>query len=149
MLRLKRNRSVWNDPEHKRPRVLLECPAERSPSIIATVMERHGMDVHICEGPAHGAKCSKMETGLCPAVDEADVVVNMLGQDHSYGRRIAEAVLTLPDGPALVLQASEAECARGDVPTEGAIILRPFVRSGGLISAIRQALRRKALPTSR
>lgn len=147
MLKLKRDKSVWKDPDHKRPRVLLECPAERSPSIIATVMERHGMDVHICEGPAHGAKCSKMETGLCPAVDEADVVVNMLGQYRSYGRRIAEAVLILPDGPALVLQASEAECAREDVRTEGAIILKPLVRSGALISAIRQALRQKALLT--
>ncbi|MGB2756863.1 MAG: hypothetical protein WBD02_04290 [Acidimicrobiia bacterium] len=141
MFKTKGNRTKWKHPSSSRPRVLLECPSDLSPSIIATVIERHGMDVHICEGPADGGKCSLLDSGTCDAVNEADVVVNMLGQRRAHGRQIAEAVRTMPDGPALVIEASDNELARPDVSTEGATVLKPSFSARSLLIAIRDGRR--------
>ena len=66
-----------------RTRVLLECAASSSPSIIARVVERHGFDVRTCEGPGDRGGCDLIDHGACALVSGADVVVNMLAAGDS------------------------------------------------------------------
>ena len=76
-MRRRTARQSWGTREDDRVRVLLECEPHASPSIIASVIERHGFAVRTCEGPATGP-CDLLDGGHCSLVDDADVVVNML-----------------------------------------------------------------------
>ena len=83
-----------------RVRLLLECASRESPSLIASLLERLGYDVQVCEGPA-AVPCTLVEEGTCPLVEQSDVVVNLLGPGTAH-EEIAAVVSSLP-GPPLVL----------------------------------------------
>ncbi|MFN8018715.1 MAG: hypothetical protein U0P45_11390 [Acidimicrobiales bacterium] len=75
--------------DHGRVRVLVECPPQRSPSLVASLLEREGYEVRTCEGPT-ARRCDLLQHGSCTLVSGADVVVNMLGSQPE-GREILEA----------------------------------------------------------
>ena len=52
----------WNDDDGTRTRVLIECPPESSPSMIADAVARHGYAVRTCEGPDAG-RCDLVHDG--------------------------------------------------------------------------------------
>lgn len=99
-MRREKARPCWDDESTPRVRVLLECESTDSPSIIASVIERHGFAVRTCEGPRE-RRCRLLEDGVCELVDEADVVVNML-RSSPTGPRVLRAVAQTRRPPALV-----------------------------------------------
>ncbi|HKY14414.1 MAG TPA: hypothetical protein VJM33_05780 [Microthrixaceae bacterium] len=139
----------WNDESSDRPRVLIECTPEASPTIIASVVERHGLAVRTCVGGAE-RRCDLLDHGNCALVSGADVVVNLLGQHHETGRCIAEAVLAERRPPALVIEVPAAEASQRDQGAgEPTLLARPL-RTATLLGAIRGALTsRDALTSSR
>ncbi len=139
----------WDEGDAARVRVLLECPAPDSPSIIASAIERRRYAVRTCEGPSAGS-CALLDDGACALVDGADVVVNMLGATPRESR-VLPAVAGLRRCPAIVAEVrSRASVAvsRGDasvVPEspDAIIELRAPVTRSELFSGIEEALRRR------
>lgn len=76
-----------------RPQVLLECPADASPSIVASILEREGFDVVTCEGPTPGHHCRLTEGEPCTAVQDADVVFSMLDRRRPESEGVLPAML--------------------------------------------------------
>ena len=101
-MRLRFEPEQWGDEADPRLRVLLECEPSASPSIVASVLERHGYSVRVCEGPTVH-RCSLLEKGACELVDGTDVVVNML-HETGDGPTVHEEVLAGRRPPAVVLE---------------------------------------------
>ena len=137
----------WSDETSDRPRVVIECGPEASPSIIADVVEREGMAVRTCVG-ASDRRCDLLDNGMCALVSGADVVVNLLGQHHETGRRIAEAVQSERRPPGLVVEVAAGDSPRHDVEFGEPIQLTSPLRSGALLNAIRDALASRGQSTS-
>lgn len=85
-------------------RVLIECPASSSPSIVADVVRRHGFDVRTCEGPCDRGACDLLDHGTCALVSGADVVVNLLGAADPAADDVLGAVLAERRPPACVVE---------------------------------------------
>lgn len=136
-------KQTWSDDDGTKPRVLLECPPEASPSMIATVVERHGYAVRTCDGPAAGP-CDLEHDGACGLVDGADVVVNMLGFGAT-GRQVLEQVADGRRPPALVAELTrpQAIAAAIDDPRlasgQVTVVETPVTREA-LLDAIDDAL---------
>ncbi len=148
-MRSRRQNHDWSGEPPERPRVVIECPPQASPSIIADVIERHGMAVRVCGGPDVSGGCDLIDHGSCSLVTNADVVVNMLGQHHEGGRQVAAAVQAERRPPAVVLEMSQRDLERSDVDTADAVILPQPLRSAALIEAIKKALAKRETPTPR
>lgn len=88
-------RIPWRADGASRPRVLLECAPEHSPGIVASVLERSGMDVVVCQGPVGHERCPLAAGDGCSAVGGVDVVVNMLGSSTPEQREVLPAVVRL------------------------------------------------------
>lgn len=144
-MRDKRTRDRWDDADTG-VRVLVECEPEGSPTIIASLLERHGFDVRTCEGPG-SHPCDLVEHGSCGLVDGADVVVNLL-RDRTDGPAIAQEVAGMRRPPALVVEQGSAPArAEVDAPTSHDVVTvaSPVTRKG-LIDGISDALRHRDDP---
>jgi hypothetical protein len=119
--------------------VVIECTPDASPDLIAQVVERHGIAVRTCCGDLDRG-CDLLERGTCPLVTGADVVVNLLGQHHEIGRRIADAVQAERRPPALVVEVSIAERAQREQEEGGPILLTRPLRERALVEAIREGI---------
>jgi len=84
----------WSDEAEPRPRVLLECPAEGSPWIVASVLEREGFEVAFCEGPTPRRRCPVAHEQSCSALEGADVVLSMLDRRTAESAEVLPAMLT-------------------------------------------------------
>ena len=91
---------VWDDTDDGRVRVLLECEPSDSPTLIASLIERHGFDVRVCEGPGE-QRCTLLNHEACGLVDGADVVVNLLHHGHDADA-VLDAVAAQRRPPAVV-----------------------------------------------
>lgn len=139
----------WDDSDPSWVRILLECPPESSPSVIASVIERHGYAVRTCEGPSV-APCALISQGACALVDGADVVVNMLGTTPGEAP-VLQAVAGLRRCPAILAEtlctppaaASRPDSAAEPQLADAIAVLRPPVTSRALIGGIEEALRRR------
>jgi len=141
-MRRRSARQPWSDAPDPRARVLLECGPEAAPSIVASVIERHGYEVRTCEGPGSGP-CDLLQDGACALVDGADVVVNMLGTSGSTvlaqvsGQRRPPAVvaeMTRPQVKAVARSGPD-----GTVPAEHVTVVHTPVTTRQLIDAIEAA----------
>ena len=135
-------RQTWTGDDGTRTRVLLECPSEASPSMIASVVERAGYAVRTCDGPVEGP-CDLVCQGSCGLVDGADVVVNMLGYGET-GRQVLKLVADgrRPPGLVVELTRSQAIAAAVDDPqlVEGSVtVVETPVTRLELLAAIRSA----------
>lgn len=149
-----RGGSMRDDTDHRpweegssRTRVLLECAASSSPSIIARVVERHGFDVRTCEGPGDRGGCDLIDHGACALVSGADVVVNMLAAGDRASSDVLDAVLGERRPPAAVVEltpARRAEVGHDDVigPRRVTVIETP-VSGIDLVAGIRTAIERR------
>jgi hypothetical protein len=109
-MRRRSARQPWSNTEDDRVRVLLECGPEAAPSIVASVIERHGYEVRTCEGPT-STPCDLLAGGACALVDGADVVVNMLG---APGRNVLEGVAGTRRPPAVIAEMTQPQLAARD-----------------------------------
>jgi hypothetical protein len=118
-MRRRNARQPWSEAPEPRIRVLLECGPEAAPSIVASVIERHGYEVRTCEGPGSGP-CDLLADGACALVDGADVVVNMLG---GRGSAVLAHVSGLRRPPAVVAEMTrpQADAAVRSGPDEPAL----------------------------
>lgn len=146
-------RPTWGDRPDGRPRVLLECEPEATPSIIAEVIEKEGYAVETCHGPSdHG--CALLENGSCDLIDGADVVVNML-RSSNEGETILHETELLRRPPAIVAEKTSPHMGAAthdgaDPPAPGpqrvTIVQRPVTKEA-LLGAIETALeQREAAP---
>jgi len=153
-MRRRSARQPWSDCEDQRVRVLVECEPEFAPSIIASVIERHGFEVRTCEGP-HGAGCDLLDNGACVMVDGADVVVNMLC-NREPGLRVLNEVAGLRRPPAViaemthpqVLSATGTDGGTTAVDLGRVTVIEMPVKSGALIDAINAVAGRRDQPLS-
>lgn len=144
----------WDESDASRVRILLECPPESSPSVIASAIESHGYAVRTCKGPSV-APCALIDQGACALVDGADVVVNLLGATPSE-ESVLPAVAGLRRCPAILaeprFQRAGAERRPGSEPAPESIdaveVLRPPITRRALIEGIEAALRRREHRTS-
>jgi hypothetical protein len=142
----------WGDAHPSRVRVLLECPPEESPHLVASLIEREGFAVEVCEGPSAGA-CPLITSGACALVDRADVVVNLL-EASDAGRQVAPAIESMRRSPALVVERPRPGTARrlavpgAPAVSTGAMVLHPPLTRRSLIEAIKEALRRRSAPVT-
>ena len=77
---------------HRDGKVVRESCSNRLTGRGATtwkVLQRHGYRTMWCPGPAVGSSCTLSATQHCDLVDEADVVVSVLGQRHPACRQVA------------------------------------------------------------
>jgi hypothetical protein len=133
------------DPDAPGHRVLLECPATASPSMIARVVERHGYEVRTCDGPADQGGCDLIDHGACALVAGADVVVNMLDAADPDAHDVLAAVSDERRPPAVVVELTRPRLARRGLDDHDAVdrridVLHTPVTSQDLVSAIEQAL---------
>lgn len=132
-------RPQWGHDDEGRVRVLLECEARDSPTIIASLVERHGFDVRVCEGPEE-APCDLVCKGSCELVDGADVVVNLLRGTDPDGE-ILDEVAGMRRPPAVVTTRS------GDAPAPEHVVTIPDpVTRRALIHGISEALVQRDRP---
>ncbi len=138
------------DPDRSGVRVLIECAASSSPSIIARVVERHGFAVRTCEGPGDRGGCDLLDHGACALVSGADVVVNMLAAGDPTSSEVLSAVLDERRPPATVVeltcpQRDRFERDDGDAiigPRRATVITTP-VTGANLIEGIHLAIERR------
>jgi hypothetical protein len=128
--------------------VVIECTPDASPDLIAEVVERHGIAVRTCSGDLDRG-CELLERGTCALVTGCDVVVNLLGQHHEIGRRIAEAVQAERRPPALVVEVGSAECSGGEEGAGEPILLARPLRERTLLDAIERGLASRNAPAPR
>ena len=139
-----RQQEKWEAEHDARVRVLVECAPQRSPSIVASLLEREGFDVRTCEGPAAHA-CDLLEHGSCSLVSGADVVVNMLGAEP-HGREVVEAVATVRRPPAVVAELTSPQAIAlavdggGALDADGVVVVETPVTRRSLLAAIDEAL---------
>ena len=117
----------------------MECPPEKSTTIIAGVIEQAGYAVRSCEGPHARHGCELIDDGTCVLVSEADVVVNMLGLRRD-GAPVVEAVRNRRRPPAVVVEAYDRDVEEVDFDAEGVTMLESPVRTDALFAAIEAAL---------
>ena len=151
-MRRRTTREPWARRDDDRVRVLLECEPHSSPSIIASVIERHGFAVRTCEGPSFD-HCDLLEGGACALVDDADVVVNML---RSRDRDVLAELAGRDPAPAVVAEMTHAQAsgAAGSEPGAGAppydldriTVVETPVNTRALIEAINEAVGRSVRP---
>lgn len=147
-MRRKPARPRWDDGPDPRVRVLLECEPADSPSIIASIIERHGFSVQTCGGPREH-RCSLLDDGVCELVDGADVVVNLL-RSPPTGANVLQAVAHLRRAPAIVAQrplSARLADARG-TDDEAMTSLTPPLTSRNLIEGIHESLDRRDTPSA-
>ena len=145
-------RQAWASRADPRVRVVLECQPESSPSIISSVIERHGYAVRTCEGPGrHG--CDLLVNGVCALVDGADVVVNML-RTPTVGRSILDEVAAIRRPPAIVAErthprafaAGDSAADAPDLDLDRITLIEAPVTGRHLIDAITTAVMRRNQP---
>lgn len=147
-MRDKSGHRPW-DATSPQPRVLIECPASASPSIVAQVVERHGFAVRTCVGPQDRGRCDLIDHGVCPLVSGADVVVNMLHSEDPSAAAVLGAVMAQRRPPATVVELTPARLAassRGGAgsigPPQPTVITTP-VTGADLICGINTAIERR------
>lgn len=133
------------DPDAPGPRVLLECPATASPSMIARVVERQGFQVRTCDGPADRGGCDLIDHGTCGLVAGADVVVNMLDAADPEAHDVLAAVTDERRPPAVVVELTRPRLQRRVLDDRGGSarqvdVLHTPVTSRDLVAAIERAL---------
>lgn len=137
-----RERRTWTWKSGS-PRVLLECAPHDSPDIIAEVIRREGYEVAVCTGPHQSHPCDLLEHGSCALVGDADVVVNLLGNEA--GDSIAAHVSSARRPPALVIETGPTSAARPQgVPAQGSVTITKRVTRTQLLASIRGALGRRS-----
>ena len=142
-------RQSWSGASDGRVRVLLECEPESAPSIIASVIERHGFDVKTCEGPKVHS-CDLLDDGACPLVSGADVVVNMLHNRVTSGRSVLEEMTEMRRPPAIVSEMTHPQvvaASNGDpefppIRFDRVTVVETPVSAARLIGAINEAAER-------
>lgn len=119
-------------------RVLLECPPEESPDIVASVLEQEGFDVVVCHGPADHERCPMAVGEYCGALQGADVVLNMLGSGSAQRAEVLAAVARGgPRPPAIVAMTDGPELELAGVET-----VSRNAPGAEIVEALRQALER-------
>lgn len=126
----------WRAERSDRPRVLLECPAEESPGIVASVLERAGFDVVVCEGPVAGRRCPLAAGEGCATVHAVDVVVNMLGTSTPQQAEVLPALDHAGARPPAVVAMLEDPAGAGP----HARTLGRRVSGDALVAAVTDAL---------
>ena len=133
----------WSSTELGNIRVLLECPPEQSPDIVASVLERSGFDVVVCEGPAAHERCPLALGQYCTTVQGVDVVLNMLGTHSPERTEVLPAMIRSgPCAPAIVAMVDELD---SDTPSVDTVSRR--VRGPELAAALHVALADRHRPT--
>ena len=137
------------DPASRHPRVLIECPASASPSIVAQDVERLGFAVRTCVGPQDRGGCDLIDKGVCSLVSGADVVVNMLHSEDPSAQSVLGAVMGERRPPATVVELTPARIAATGLgagehigPPQPTVITTP-VNAAGLIQGINDAIERQ------
>ena len=144
----------WEGASPGRPRVVLECGPSDAPDLVAGVIERHGFEVRVCEGPDRRHPCSLVADGACTLVSGADVVVNLLRAEPGEP---AAAVLPAVAGerrpPGIVVgQVSRSGAREPDPSTRAgsgaAVVVEAHspVTTSALIGAIGEALEQQSRP---
>lgn len=141
-MRRHQQRERWDDDGDDRVRVLIECAAPDSPSIVATTIERAGYATRTCPGPGEVA-CDLDRHGACDLVDGADVVVNLLPSEE--GLALAGRIASSRRPPAVVAQvrSSSHRAATGwtDPSAAGGVVaVRAPATRRALLAAIQTAL---------
>lgn len=145
----------WDDAPPGAVRVLLECPPEHSPDIVAGILRRHGYAVRTCEGPDRRHECPLVATGSCRLVSGADVVVNLFGAADPHRRQVLGAITDERRPPAVVTEVPEPEIRRRTESAdwwfdrERVHIVESPLTTATLIEAVEEALtRRERVPAT-
>lgn len=135
------------DQDDTKVRVLLECPATSSPSIIARVVERHGFAVRTCDGPGDRGGCDLIDHGACALVSGADVVVNMLAAADPASFDVLDAVLSERRPPATLVELTPSrrdQAEDGDeIGPRRATVIETPVSGAELVRGIHTAIERR------
>lgn len=126
----------WGAGHGRRARVLLECPAEESPGIVASVLDRAGFDVVVCEGPVGTRRCPLAAGEGCATVHAVDVVVNMLGTSTPEQAEVLPALDQAGRRPPPVVAMVDDPAGAGS----GAHVLGRRVSGQALVAAVTDAL---------
>ncbi len=103
---------TWDEAPTDAVRVLVECPPEHSPDVVAGILERHGYAVRTCEGPTKHHHCPLVTTGACNLVSGADVVVNLFGGSNPHTSEVLGAITEERRPPAVITEMPVPEIER-------------------------------------
>lgn len=130
-----------------RPRVLLACALDATPSIIADMLRAAGFAVAVCNGPTAKQRCSLVERGGCTLVDGADVVVDFLGVGEPEHRDLVEALRETDPPVPVVAEITRPKADENRDLLAGCRLIYAPVTSAMLIEQIWAALEEPAGPT--
>ncbi|MFN7967730.1 MAG: hypothetical protein U0P47_00180 [Acidimicrobiales bacterium] len=138
---------TWRDAPRDRVRVLVECPPENTPDLVAEVLRREGYEVRVCEGPVPHHACPLVATGACNLVSGADVVVNLFGSTDPVRREVLGAITDERRPPAVITEMTTPELERRTesdswwFDRDRVHIVETPVTAATLIEAVETALR--------
>lgn len=137
----------WSSERSQRPRVLLEHRDPAVLEILSDGLEEEGFEVLHCGGPRPevglGRQCPLLRGEACPGVDGADVVVtSLLVEDEEQGR-IVVSLNNLPEGPPVLLEATQLQARQRFGPGETPTLRYPFTDAASLAAEIRGLLRER------
>ena len=102
----------WEEAPADAVRVLVECPPEQTPDVVAGILERHGYAVRTCEGPDKRHHCPLVTTGACNLVSGADVVINLFGASDQHASEVLGALTEERRPPAVITEMPTPEIQR-------------------------------------
>lgn len=107
-----RHRPHLLDPGHwqgrgRFPRVVVEHPDAAVRWAYSGILREAGYETRSCSGPGEGARCPLVETGCCPLVEGADVVVTSVDLGDDIVRALAARAW-----PAMVVEVPGQEAGR-------------------------------------
>jgi hypothetical protein len=123
---------AWSTGATNGKRVVVESDDAAVGWAVGGVLQREGYEVVQCPGPDAGHRCPVLDGGRCQLVADADVVINLLGGDHTDG--IGPAVRTAlrsahPDTPVVAELSVTATAARDDALAAGVHVVDAPVRA--------------------
>lgn len=127
-------------PASDRPRVLIEYPEARSPSVLASVLDRAGYEPLICESSADARyPCRLLTDDECELAAGADVIFNGLSLGEEKHQEVIRALRSHhPDTP-LVVEASRPAAAKHADLLEGCTRCRTSLTSKLLVEVVDEA----------
>lgn len=125
------------------PRVVIECADGAEASIIARPLERAGFSVALCDGPSRKAgPCPLVDGRGCPAADQADVVVNLLGIGSMQAQEVMATVHRVNPEATFVVRVAPADAQRLTERVEGCdcTLITPHSSLGTIVEAVGASL---------
>ena len=142
--------ACWDGPVGA-PRVLIEQYDSALREAMTKALEGAGYQTASCSGPGHHGEgsCPLVDGSGCPAVDDADVVLQVLAPHDLAMDEVRKAIQDHDPDLSIAVMAPRAVAARHPDLVEGTQVWTGTLSSEGVATAVDQALTVAQVPGPR